>query len=128
MKLFKLFNNPFKERTLSPEAIAERDRLADEFLSIWVESFKVTTETEMKLCFRRTCEVYDKIMEIDPEYSLDSIDYYSTGYTKPSRCIHSPVDLYSKQIKNFRKKHHQQKLHQEKRQKSLARLRRVRKS
>ena len=123
MNLFKFF-----ESKLSPESIAERDRLAAEFLSIWVKSLKVTTLDEMILCYTRSCDIYDKIKEIDPEYSLDSIDYYSTGYIPPARCIHSPATLYYKHMMKFRKKLHQQKLHQEKRQKSLARLRRVRKS
>ena len=116
----------FKESTLSPESIAERDRLADEFLSIWVEAFNATTKDELNDYILRGCEVYDKITEIHPGYSLERIDWDSTDYLKPDlyRLWQAPLWAFYRQERRLKELLDAQ----DKRQKSLAKLRRCRKS
>ena len=116
-----------KKHTLSPEDIAALDKLAAEFLSIWVESHKVTTMNEMVSCVVRACETYDKIAEIDRRYDLSyDIDYESTDYLRPDmyRAWRCPHAAFHRQTLQLKKRIERQQI----RQKNLSKLMRCRKS
>ena len=80
--------------------VYERDRLVSEFLSLWVKAHTLMTIGEVELCEIDACNIWQEIVDHDPDYSLWDVDFKSTGYGQPVLYFH-PLSRYEHPAATF---------------------------